>query len=148
LLVAILAAALAGLSAWVIVDRTGAKEVPAAAPPHNLASDRIAAMLRARMVAVNSGSGEAAASFYAPTGVLEERDVSPPVVSTGKAQLTSRFDALWSMGLRLKSDSPIIQFGRSIAEVATVPGDSTSGWLLVYQLGTNGKIAHQWVLGE
>ena len=51
------------------------------------------------------------------------------------------------LGLRLASEGTPIQFGRYVAQAASVPGAPEIGWILVYELDKDGKIAHQWVIG-
>lgn len=141
-----LSAALVGLGIWVLVDRSGTEAQPAAALSRGLASERVATMLRNRIVAFNAGDRRAVAAFYAPAGVLEERDVAPAVVTRGSEQIGDRIGGLRQLGLRLKSESPVIQFGRYAVEAVSTPS-LDAGWILVYELDANGKIAHQWVIG-
>lgn len=140
-LVAVIAlvAALVALGAWALLDReTGTTE--------GLASSEIATMLDGRMAAANAGDWEAFAGYYAKSAVLEERDVVPAVVTSGREEIAARVEGLHALGLRLVSESTPIQFGPFVAQAAAWGGEEYGG-ILVYELDANGKIAHQWVLG-
>lgn len=86
-------------------------------------------------------------AFYTQSAVLEEHDTAPPAVTKGSEEIGSRIETLHSLGLRLESESPVIQLGSYAAEAASAPGNPGLGWILVYELGPKGKIAHQWVIG-
>jgi hypothetical protein len=132
-----LAAFAVALAAWVVPDEE-------ANAPGGVASPEITTMLDDRMAALN-WDGRSAAAFYSADAVLEERDVVPAVITTGRATIAARLQALNALGLQLISLSEPIQLGPYVAEAASW-GDG-SGGILVYQLDQDGKITHQWVIG-
>lgn len=145
LVAGVLAAALVGLGAWVLIDRNTSATVSSAGQPHGLASASVAAMLGERIAAANRGDGKAVAAFYSRAGVLEERDVTPAVVTRGNEQIGARLQELFrTYGIPLKPESSVIQFGRYVAEALSW---EVGGGIVVYQLDANGKIAHQWAIG-
>ena len=142
-----LAAALIGLSIWVIVDQTSSESAPAE-PTHGLASGQVVAMLDARLAALNSGGKQSFASYYSPGTVFEDRSVTPPIVVRGAhvASLMEGFSKIWAMaGQRISRESEVIQFGNYAAHAIRL--GNTDG-ISVYKLDQNGKIEHQWVLGS
>jgi hypothetical protein len=110
-----LAAALVALGAWVLVDRNTSATVSATGPSQGLASPQVVRMLKNRLAAMDSGHAEAVAAFYTRTGVLEERDVTPAVVTKGREQIVRRVQVLQSYDMPLESESSVIQFGRYAA---------------------------------
>lgn len=138
-----LAAALVALGTWVLVRDSGT------AAPEGAASPEVAAMLADRMVALNSGSDQAIQRFYSRDAVVEEHDVDPVFISRGQDEIGARLGGIpkvWKlMGVRARSESDVIQFGRYAAEAASI-GPDWDG-ILVYEFDANGKIAHQWVIG-
>ena len=135
-----LAAALLALGAWVVVDQTKSPST------EGLASPNVVAMLRDRVAAVNSGDAKAISSFYTRNAVLEERDVTPPIVTKGGKEIGERISGLAAIGLKLESASPVIRLDGTVAEATSMPGYPDEGFILVYKLAANSKIAHQWVL--
>jgi len=146
--VVLLTAALVAFGAWVVVDRvTTSPTAPAPSSTPGLASPETDAILEDRLAALNAGDAEAVSAFYTSDAVLEERDVTPPVVTTGSEQIGRRIAGLVNtFGMQLERASPVIEFGLSTAEAVRSPSDPTLGWILVYRFAPNGKIAHQWVL--
>ena len=143
LLVAVvgLATALVALGTWTVVDRTGSSSTV------GLASPEVVAMLRDRVAALNSGNDEAIAAFYSANAVLEERDVTPAVVTRGRKQIGERIGGIVRVfGMQLVPTGPVIQLDGTVAEATSVPGYPDEGFVLVYQLDPHGAIAHQWVL--
>lgn len=141
-----LSAALVGLVTWVIIDQTRPKTVTAKPATRGLASAGTVTMLKDRIAAVNGGNANAISAFYTPDAVLEEHDVTPAIVTKGGPEIGHRIRVIVTQfGMRLRRTSPVIRFGQTVAEATRVPG-STTGFILVYALGANGKIAHQWVL--
>ena len=134
-----LGAALVALGTWVVIDQTRSSSA------QGLASADVAAMLKDRHTALNRGDAHAIARFYAPNAVLEERDVTPAIVTRGREDIGQHIAALSQLGLRLESASPVIKLGDTVAEATNVPGSSMA-FILVYKLDANGKIANQWVL--
>ena len=134
-----LVGALVALGAWALIGRDS--------QPEGLASGEVTTMLDDRIAAANGNDSEAFASFYTKDAILEEHDVQPAVVTTGREEIAARVKGLHLLGLRLASEGTPIQFGRYVAQAASVPGDPETGWILVYELGKDGKIAHQWVIG-
>lgn len=116
----------------------------------NLPSEEIVAVLEGRIAAMNRGDGAAAAAFYTEDGVLEETDLMPHLISIGRAELTSRFDGLYDMGLRLAPAGAPIAYDRYVAEPTrfyhgTQPGRGAA--MLVFEIGPGNKLAHQWMIG-
>lgn len=135
------AASLVALGTWVIVDRNGSSTTP------GLASAEVVAMLGDRLAALNSGDPEAISAFYTRDAVLEERDVTPAIVTRGSDRIGERIGSIVRMfGMQLAPASPVIRLGGTVAEATSVPGYPDQGYILVYQLDPQGKIAHQWVL--
>ena len=142
--VVILSGALIGLGTWVLVDRT-----TSSSSTQGLASPSVVAMLRDRIAAVNSGNAKAVAAFYTPNAVLEERDVTPAMVTKGSNQIGAHVAALARIGMPLQSTGPVIQLGTTVAEaVRSSPSGvfANDGYLLAYKLAPDGRIAYQWVL--
>ena len=136
-----LAAALVALGAWVVVDQTRSSST------QGLASSQVVTMLKHRLVALNSGDAKAVSAFYTRDAVLEEHDVTPPLVTQGSTQIGARVhDIVSRYGMQLQSASPVIRLDGTVAEATSVPGYPDQGFILVYSLAPNGKIAHQWVL--
>jgi hypothetical protein len=148
-LVAVIAltVALLALGAWVLVDRTGSSSTPAAA----LAPAPVVAMLEGRIAAWDSGNGKATAAFYTKDAIMEERDVAPAVVTSGREAIGSRLQWIIDMGLRMKPVGTPVQIGRFVGEPVrfyTSAGARVGEAVLVFELAKDGKIAHQWVIGE
>jgi hypothetical protein len=148
-----LAAALVGLSTWVIVDRTtNASTAPVTSPTLGLASPEVTTMLENRIAAWDSGDGKAVAAFYSKNAVMEERDVTPAVVTTGRTQIGTRLQWIIDLGLRMKPVGTPVQVGRFVGEPVrfyAVGGGAVGEGVLVFELDKyTGKIAHQWVTGE
>jgi hypothetical protein len=142
-----LVAALVGLTAWVLVDRTtSSSTVSATGSTPGLASPEVVTMLKNRIAAVNSGDATAVSKFYSQDGVLEERDVTPAAVTKGSEQIGSRIHGLATVGMQLQSASPVIRLGNTVAEAVKEAGATNAGWILVYSLDPNGKLGYQWVL--
>lgn len=136
-----LAAVLVALGAWVVVDQTRSSSA------EGLASPGVVAMLGDRLAALNSGDAKAISAFYTRTAVLEERDVTPAVVTKGSRQIGERISGIVrTFGMQLESASPVIRVDGTVAEATRVPGYGDEGFILVYKLAANGKITHQWVL--
>lgn len=115
-----------------------------------LPSDAVIAALEGRIVAMNRGDGEAAASFYAEDGMLEETDLSPHLITRGRAWLADRLDALYDMGLRLAPAGAPIANGRYVAEPTrfyhgTMPRRGAA--MLVFEIDAQNKLAYQWMIG-
>ncbi len=145
-LVAVIALAVAfvALGAWVIVDRQ-------AGSSDGKVSSEVATLLQDRIAAMNRGDSAAAAALYTPTGVMEERDQRPAVVSNGRAAITSRLQTLYDAGLRLESVGSPVQSGRYVGEAVRFhefEGTGSGEGVLVFEINEGGKIAHQWVMGE
>ncbi len=150
-----LAAALLGLGAWVIVDRARSESAGAAESSRGLASDRVAAMLEARIAAWDRGDGGAAAALYTEDAVMEERDITPAFVSEGREAIGNRLQELIDLGLRMRGVGAPVQLGRFVGEpVRFYAAEGGPAWravgegMLVFELSAGGKIAHQWVMGE
>lgn len=147
--VAALAAALVGLGVWVLVDRQ-TKTTEA------LASPAVVAMLVNRIAAWDRADGKAVAAFYTRDAVMEERDVTPAFVSRGRQAIGDRLQTIIDLGLRMRPVGTPVQMGRFVGEPVrfyAVEGESTA-WravgeaVLVFEIAANGRIAHQWVMGE
>jgi ketosteroid isomerase-like protein len=110
----------------------------------SLAGDDIVSMLRAREEAVNRGDGKAAAAFYAENGVLEELDVSPAQITTGRDALAVHLQELID-GPKLTIDQAghPLQLGSYVFEPVFLNGNVS--YILVYQVNERGEIEHQWV---
>ena len=139
--VLVLAAALVALGTWTLVDRQESSSTT------GLASPKVVAMLRNRIAALNSGDDKAIAAFYARDAVLEERDVTPAVVTSGSQQIGERIGSIVRLfGMQLEPTGPMVRLGGTVAEATSVPGNPDEGFILAYRLDAQGKIAHQWVL--
>lgn len=138
-----LAAALVGLASWVIVDKTTSSSGTATTAVEGQASPQVVKMLNARIAAFNAG--RSVASFYTPNAVLDDREAS--LVTRGNQEIGSLLQGYRGMGMRMHEAGPVIQFGRTVAQaVNAAPVEPQTGWMLVYRLAANGKIAYQWVL--
>ena len=140
-----LSAALVGLGAWAIVDRT-----TSSSSTPGLASPQVVAMLRDRVAAVNGGDAKSIAAFYTSDAVLEERDVTPAVITRGRDQIAERIAGIVrTFGMQLEPTGPVIRLGATVAEATRASTGGTfgdDGFVIAYQLGANGRIAHQWVM--
>ena len=134
-----LAAALVALGVWVVVDQTRSSTT------EGVASAEVSAMLDDYLVAFNSGDSAAFSSLYAANAVQEDRTFSPAVVTRGSEQIADRMAFFASGGMRLEATGPVIVLGDTVARTERIPGE-TGGYMVVYKLDANGKIAHQWVL--
>ena len=139
--VLVLVAALVALATWTVADRSGSSSTT------GLASPEVAAMLRDRIAALNTGDAATIAAFYATDALLEERDVTPAVVTRGNEQIGERIASIVRLfGMQLEPTGPVLRLGRTVAEATSVPGYPDEGFVLVYALDARGKIVHQWVL--
>jgi hypothetical protein len=135
-----LAAALVALGAWVIVDQTRTSTTEGVAP------SEVQTMLDDQLVAFNSGDAAALASFYAANAVLEERNLDPAIVTRGSEQIGERIAFFVNTaGMRIESAGPAVVLGDTVARAERFPGE-TVGYMVVFKLDANGKIAHQWVM--
>jgi ketosteroid isomerase-like protein len=145
LAVVTLSAAVVGLGAWVIIDRT-----TSASSTRGLASPDVVSMLRGRVAALNSGDAKRIAAFYTRDAVLEERDVTPAVVTQGSDQIAERIAGIVRVfGMRLEQTGPVIRLGGTVAEATRASAGGAfgdDGFVIAYQLDASGLIAHQWVL--
>ena len=116
----------------------------------NLPAAEVIAVLEGRIAAMNEGDGAAAAAFYTADGVLEETDLMPHGFSVGRDQLASRFDELYSLGLRLAPAGAPIAYDRYVAEPTRFyngNGPGRGAGILVFEIGAAGKLAYQWMIG-
>jgi hypothetical protein len=114
----------------------------------NLPSTGVIAALEGRMAAMNRGDGEAAASFYAPDGVMYESDTEG--WTTGQEALAQHLNDLYRMGLRLAPAGAPIAWDRYVAEPARFynsNGPGRGAGMLVFEVGDDGRFAHQWAIG-
>jgi hypothetical protein len=115
------------------------------------ASDEVVALLESRMAAMNRGDGLAAAEFYALDAAMEETDLTPHLVTLGRAAIGERLQSLvGDAGLRLISAGTPIQFDRYVAEPVVFDQDGGPGHgagMLVFEIDSDGLIAYQWVIG-
>ena len=146
--VVVLAAALVGLGAWVIVDQTRSSSgVSPKSSTAGLASPTVVAMLRERLAALNGGDPKTISAFYTRHAVLDDRAAQPPLKTVGSQEIGKLLHFyVKTLGMQLESVGPIVQVGSGVAEATRVPGSTNDGFMLVYNLAANGKIAHQWVL--
>lgn len=115
--------------------------------PLGPASEEVAAMLQARIAAVNGTPGTDVASFYSPDAVLEEQDVDPHVVTLGARAISDHLAAYRGLGFSIDpAKTPVIRLGRYVAEGLTWAGGYQGG-IVVYELDDDGRIAHSWVIG-
>jgi ketosteroid isomerase-like protein len=148
--VVVLAAALVALGAWVIVDQTRSSST------QDLASAEVAAMLNARLAAMNRFDAEAGAAFYAKDAVMEEHDPIIPggvLVTEGRDQIFQRLQAAADYGRgegwRVEPGGVRSQIGDYVVstEIFRVPGEQPLGQVVVVQkLDEEGKIAHEWAI--
>ena len=143
-----LAAALTGLSAWVIVDHAGSTNAPAQ-PTTALASAKATAMLDARYAALNSGGKQSFARFYSPDTEFTDFSVTPPLTVRGAknvADLMGGYSRMWSLaGTRITRESQVIRAGQYVAHAHRL---GPTPMIAVYRLDEHGKIAGQWVFGN
>lgn len=143
-----LAAALVGLSAWVIVDHTRSTNAPAT-PTTAVASAKVTAMLDARFAALNGDGRASFAQFYSPDTEFTDFGVTPPITARGTAKvitLMGTYSHMWAMGgQRITRESQVIKAGDYVAHALLL--GSTPG-IAVYQLDEHGKIAREWAFGN
>ena len=139
--VVVLGVTVVALGTYIVVDSTRSSST------QGLASSQVVTMLKDRLVALNSGDVKAISAFYARNAVLEEHDRTPALVTRGSTQIGARVhDIVSTYGMQLQSASPVIRLDGTVAEATSVPASPDEGFILVYKLAPNGKIAHQWVL--
>ncbi len=143
-----LAAALVGLSAWVIIDRAGSTNNPAT-PATAVAPAKVTAMLDARFAALNSGGKQSFARFNSPDTEFTDFGVTPPITAKGAANvanLMGGYSRMWATaGQRITRESQVIQAGRYVAHTLLL--GPTPG-IAVYRLDEQGKIAREWAFGN
>jgi hypothetical protein len=113
-------------------------------------SDAVMAVLEGRIAAMNRGEGEAAAAYYAASGVLEETDLDPDLVTRGREAIATRLGDLYDMGLRLKPAGAPIQYDIYVAEPVkfiNANGPGKGAGMLVFEFNPRNEIAYQWVIG-
>lgn len=115
------------------------------------ASAEVVALLEGRMAAMNRGDGMAAAEYYALNAIMEETDLTPHLVTRGRAAIGERLQGLvGDAGLRLKAAGTPIQFDRYVAEPVIFDQDGGPGYgagMLVFEIDSDGLIAYQWMIG-
>ena len=80
---------------------------------------------------------------------MDEQDIG--LVTTGREAIAARLQLLYALGLRMVPVGTPIEVGRFVAETmrfAEFEGTGTGEGVLVFQLADNGRIEHQWVIGE
>ncbi|MGE5274345.1 MAG: hypothetical protein ACM3QU_11400 [Verrucomicrobiota bacterium] len=135
-----------------IVDRVASSSsvAPKTRTP-DLASPAIVTMLKNRLAALNSADAKAQSAYYTQDAVLNDvlsgSPSDPQPLVTGNEAI-GRYNAglVNTYTFRLESVPPIIQYGRTVLELAKVSGDPEPILLLVYRLAANGKISYEWVL--
>lgn len=147
----VLSVLLLALGTWVIIDRRSAPTRVDSAQTAGQASSAVREMLKARIDAMNRTDGQAAGAFYAEDAVLEEYDQDDPVINKGRAAIAEHLGQLTGeMGLRMEQTGEPIQYDRYVAEpVRFYPatGSGTGAGMLVFEIDSEGKIAHQWAIG-
>lgn len=149
-----MAAALVGLGAWVIVDRTTSSSgVSATGSTPELASPAIVAMLKDRLAALNRLDAKAESAFFTPDAALNDVLSGSPwalqPVITGNDQIARYIVGLgrtFGGRMTLNSVPPILQYGQTVVEPLAFPGDKEPTILVVYRLTPDGKISYEWVL--
>ena len=147
--VVVLAAALVGLGAWVVIDQTRSSSAT-----QDLASPEVTAMLNARVAAINRFDAAAIAAFYTQDAVMEEIEAGVPrVVSRGHDQILDRLrflvDGARSSDLQLRTGTttqigPYVTQTNSFGSFGATEGDGQG--ILVFRLDESGKIAHEWAI--
>jgi len=145
--------AVVGLGAWVYADHHRTTPEPSPTEP----SAEVVALLDQRIAAMNRGDGAAAAALYAKDAVLDEIEGEPypsgtaSYTFTGRAQIQERLQGLVEdAGLRLEAVGEPVQLGNLVAEPTKFLEEGGSGYgegILVFQIGPEGTIAHQWMIG-
>lgn len=145
--VVVLAAALVALGMWILIDQMRSSST------QDLALPEVAAMLDARIAAMNRYDAEATTAFFSKDAVLEEiENGALATTSTGRQEIAARFAYLLSIaksvGLENRTGTTT-QIGPYVAQPYSWSsvGDVTDGrGFLVFRLDENGKIAHEWVI--
>jgi len=107
-------------------------------------------VLDGRIAAMNRGDGIAAAEFYATDARLEETDLNPDLVTRGRAEIGERLQGLADVGLLIERVGAPVQYERYVTEPVRFDQDGGPGYgagMLVYEIGPDGLIAYQWVIG-
>jgi hypothetical protein len=113
--------------------------------PAGLARPAITSMLTARVAAINEGTADDIAAFYAADAILEEHDQDPAVLTSGGAAIGEHLDTYRLLGFRIQQTGVAIELGPFVAEPLLWSGQA--GGIAVYRLTDDGLIAHQWVMG-
>jgi len=94
---------------------------------------------------VNGGDKEGIASHYSTSAVVEERDQDPPVTYSGNERIASVLSGYQLLGFSIHQRGVAVQQGRWVAEPLVW---SNGEGIAVYEIGEDGVIAHQWVIGQ
>ena len=144
--VVVLGAALIGLGTWVLIDQTRSSST------QDLAAPEVAAMLDARIAAMNRYDAKATAAFFSKDAVMEEIENGvPAATSIGRQEIANRFDEILSsskaLGILGRTGRPT-QIGPYVAQTFSwgSRGATDGEGVLVFKLDGSGKIAHEWVV--
>lgn len=111
------------------------------APPPDLASTSVTTMLTDFAKAVNAGDAAAIATFYAPNATMTDPS-SGGGVATGNTTIAKDLVSMWNLGFRVDNSGTAIQRGNVVSQASSWGGGSG---VIVYELGTDGKIVSQWI---
>jgi hypothetical protein len=109
--------------------------------PPDLATTSVTKMLADLAKAVKTGDATAIATFYAPSATFN--GLSSGGVATGDTTIANDLVSLQKLGFFVVSSGTAIQVGKIVAQASIWAGGSG---VVVFELGTDGKIVSQWIL--
>ena len=133
-----------GLGAGLFIGRATKADT---APPADLAKTSVTAMLTDLTNAVNAGDATQIATFYATDATMTTVAPAPfGWTVTGNTKIADTLQGLQrNTAFSIGDVGTAIQRGSMVAQATTWSGASG---LVVYELGTDGKIVNQWVIGK
>jgi len=131
---------LAALGAGTLIGRATVEEPAPPQAPEGLAAVAVVETIDAGIAATNAGDEAALAAMWAEDGVMTDMIAGTEIV--GADEIAAAY-ASGSVS-RLERVSEVVQIGDFSANAFTY--DFGSG-IAVFQIGDDGLIAHQWVMG-
>lgn len=154
LVVALVAAlVVVGVLTTLLVVRGQAATPKSASEP----APQVAALLEARVAAMNRSDGKAAAALYTEDAVMDElegvpyaKDGKATYNTVGRAAIQERLQGMLDDGLRLEVIGEPVMYGDLVAEPVRFYQEGGTGYgkgMLVFQITPENLIAHQWMIG-
>lgn len=133
-----------GLGAGLFIGRATKADT---APPADLAKTSVTTMLTGLTSAVNAGDAARIATFYATDATLTTVAPAPfGWTVTGNTKIADTLQGMQrNAAFNISEVGTAIQRGSMVAQATTWSGASG---VVLYELGTDGKIVNQWVIGK